>query len=59
MGLTGPAEYIAEQDIAVLHGVEHVGGRTPVMGLALGEFQPDRASLSIDQRMDFGRQAAA
>ena len=28
------------------------------MGLALGEFQPDRASPSIDQRVDLGCQAA-
>ena len=50
---------IAKQDMAVLHRVEHVGRRTSVMGLALGEFQPDRASFNIDKRVDLGRQAAA
>ena len=36
----------------------HIRSRSPVMGLALGQFQADRTAQGINQRMDFRGQAA-
>lgn len=49
---------VGQENIAGLHGVEHVGGASPVMGLAFGQFQRDGQPGGIDQGMDLGRQAA-
>ena len=48
-----------QQDIARAEGFEHVCGGSPVMGLALGQFQVDGAALRVHQRVDLGGQAAA
>ena len=42
---------VGQENIAGLHGVEHVGGASPVMGLAFGQFQRDGQPGGIDQGM--------
>jgi hypothetical protein len=43
---------------ASLHGVQHVLGAAPVMGLAFGDFQKDRKAACISERVYFGGQPA-
>lgn len=50
---------VGEKDVSRFDRVQHVDGRTPVMSLAFGQLQADRAAFSIDEGMDLGGQAAA
>jgi hypothetical protein len=39
--------------------VEQIVGRLPVMALPCGQAEPDRETLPIDDRVDFGRESAS
>ena len=49
---------IGEKDVSRLDGVQHVGGRAPVVSLAFGQLEADRSAFSIDKGVDLGGQAA-
>ena len=55
VGIIGP---VRQQNVSRPHGIEHVLGAAPVMGLAFGEFQGDRQAGGIDEGVDLRRQAA-
>jgi len=56
-----PAPWLchAGQHAARARTVEHVIGAAPVVRLPFGQLEQDRQAKCIDQRMDFGDQAAA
>ena len=44
---------VGQERLTHTYAVIHVRRRPPIMGLALSQFQADRAAKSIDQGMDF------
>ncbi len=55
----GVVSGVREKDLALADVVQHVRSALSVMGLTCGEFQLDRRSVGVAQRMDLGRQAAS
>ena len=50
---------VGEEDLAFAEASQHVGGASTVMRLAFSQFQEDRQTVGVDERMDFRRQPAS
>jgi hypothetical protein len=49
---------VGEQNLAGTKSIEHVLGAFAVLGLAFAELERNRQAFGVDERMDFGGQAA-
>ena len=50
---------IRQQNTIRLERAEHVSTRRSVVGLPLGQLERDRETITVDDRVDFGRKPAA